>query len=977
VKLADEGVDPQEVEEWREYTYENIEEEQLELLDDMYQDVLWFSKKFMDMAYGIMPTVKYVESKMPTYYVTDEPFDYYVTDAHILLREIMSKDYMSVVYGWYFAGEKGRDIGNAIKGINQLYPDAYKVVQLAQQKPGYSELYPALAGEIQRISIELYSSGDADSEEVMHTYKRDVDLVLEVAKELRLVDKILPALRELIDFICTKAGLEYDVAVIGSLKALRLPHHLAFKIKSGSPIYTQLIRLYTLIRSNAVEIANHTRNWLSKEQSVKRIRKKPKHHMPFTDVPKELVSYVFKTLRDRDAALDELTMLQRYFAGSMEQKSDRAIQLLLRIHQKLFGDKGILDWYRKFVYKKSENFSKLVEGLAYVYDNQSDFFAIFQEDFDKLFEDMVVQNGNIQSAFSIAAAIVASKEVVHNFRRVFSDEEIRSAMLQLYREGKAGVFKFDIIGTYLYAKHALDKQGYGRESASANFERAFEAGVVDRDELNKAVEAFNKIRFDEIDRKDYDVIKTTASLLKVVEQIDNVLTFENKRENKNPELFKLDDSFTFEDKEVRFEVLKDRDPLHFFVGLETDCCQHMGGAGRQAVIDSYINKNAGVLVLYVDGKLIAQSYFHYVPAKYTTKPKGVLTEDLFRPVTDLDLSVRAEYSLEKADVQLIGELIQETNNSLLRQPYLGRKTLKEIKKKLEAKFGLGLRSILVGWPKGAREIAGNEELMQQALQNMRYDIPVENKTGVILDNVEANESRMEDVAISRADLSDLYAKYAKEMAEKLGLDYVKCGKDYNALKNGRFQTVSESDDPRDFKSDSIYTDFDEDNHIDLLQYKGRKVKSADLNRLVDGFCRVAQQPVDPEEAEDWRAHTYQGIEEELQRDIEEDIRSQFETTDWTQSGGPYRRVLYTDELRDTIAGAEAFLRRLNEVAPDIEYLVGKGVGEDSFPVPVRASHVISVINKVGLDGILNGVAYEFAKLESHGNFGRLLPFHPL
>jgi hypothetical protein len=64
---------------------------------------------------------------------------------------------------------------------------------------------------------------------------------------------------------------------------------------------------------------------------------------------------------------------------------------------------------------------------------------------------------------------------------------------------------------------------------------------------------------------------------------------------------------------LRFEVLKDQDPRHFTVGKDTQCCQRVGGAGEEAAIDSFINPLAGVVILYYNDKVAAQSYFHYVP----------------------------------------------------------------------------------------------------------------------------------------------------------------------------------------------------------------------------------------------------------------------------------------------------------------------------------------------------------------------------
>jgi hypothetical protein len=82
---------------------------------------------------------------------------------------------------------------------------------------------------------------------------------------------------------------------------------------------------------------------------------------------------------------------------------------------------------------------------------------------------------------------------------------------------------------------------------------------------------------------------------------------------KDQNLFKLDlTTPTF-----RFRTLKDYDPYHFRIGIDTDCCQRLGGAGSAAAIDSFINPLAGVVALEIkmagEWRLAAQSYFHWVP----------------------------------------------------------------------------------------------------------------------------------------------------------------------------------------------------------------------------------------------------------------------------------------------------------------------------------------------------------------------------
>ncbi|MFH0981399.1 MAG: DNA-directed RNA polymerase subunit alpha [Planctomycetota bacterium] len=62
---------------------------------------------------------------------------------------------------------------------------------------------------------------------------------------------------------------------------------------------------------------------------------------------------------------------------------------------------------------------------------------------------------------------------------------------------------------------------------------------------------------------------------------------------------------------------------------------------------------------------------------------------LERPVSDLELSVRASNCLEAARIRTVGELIQKTEADLLRVRSFGKTSLREVKRKL-ADWGLGL-----------------------------------------------------------------------------------------------------------------------------------------------------------------------------------------------------------------------------------------------------------------------------------------------
>jgi DNA-directed RNA polymerase subunit alpha len=84
----------------------------------------------------------------------------------------------------------------------------------------------------------------------------------------------------------------------------------------------------------------------------------------------------------------------------------------------------------------------------------------------------------------------------------------------------------------------------------------------------------------------------------------------------------------------------------------------------------------------------------YAPSGAEEEP---LNENLFRSVDELELSVRSANCLQNANIQLIGELVQRTEQDMLKTKNFGRKSLKEIKEIL-ANMGLSLGMKIDSWP---------------------------------------------------------------------------------------------------------------------------------------------------------------------------------------------------------------------------------------------------------------------------------------
>lgn len=83
--------------------------------------------------------------------------------------------------------------------------------------------------------------------------------------------------------------------------------------------------------------------------------------------------------------------------------------------------------------------------------------------------------------------------------------------------------------------------------------------------------------------------------------------------------------------------------------------------------------------------LHAEQAFSREEKKYAVDPL------LLRPVDDLELTVRSANCLKAENINYIGDLVQRTENDLLKTPNLGKKSLNEIKAVLASKnLGLGI-----------------------------------------------------------------------------------------------------------------------------------------------------------------------------------------------------------------------------------------------------------------------------------------------
>jgi len=89
-----------------------------------------------------------------------------------------------------------------------------------------------------------------------------------------------------------------------------------------------------------------------------------------------------------------------------------------------------------------------------------------------------------------------------------------------------------------------------------------------------------------------------------------------------------------------------------------------------------------------------------------------LNSNLFRPVSELELSVRSANCLKNASITYIGELVQKTEAEMLKTKNFGRKSLNEIKGILE-EMGLSLGMKLENFPLPKKPDSAGEPVKEE------------------------------------------------------------------------------------------------------------------------------------------------------------------------------------------------------------------------------------------------------------------------
>jgi DNA-directed RNA polymerase subunit alpha len=163
---------------------------------------------------------------------------------------------------------------------------------------------------------------------------------------------------------------------------------------------------------------------------------------------------------------------------------------------------------------------------------------------------------------------------------------------------------------------------------------------------------------------------------------------QNEDEPETVGVIKLDASFSpvrrisYQVESARVEQRTDLDKL--IINIETD-----NSIDPQEAVKFAATILHQQIAVFVDLKAIA--------VKAVVEEKPTIDPILLRPVDDLELTVRSANCLKAENILYIGDLVQKTENELLKTPNLGRKSLSEIKNIL-AERALSLGQRIDNWP---------------------------------------------------------------------------------------------------------------------------------------------------------------------------------------------------------------------------------------------------------------------------------------
>jgi len=328
-------------------------------------------------------------------------------------------------------------------------------------------------------------------------------------------------------------------------------------------------------------------------------------HLPFIDKKILLVSVTALFREFNSRGLNRLSLLD----GSDYRNALKAISIVLKKHNKLEPN-NFTNILKKIVYY-GNSFSSIRVDLPKSFNEEEIIQLIISSvrnpqtldtDLENLKEFVkMIHNEAGELPESVIINLIKNKNFF-NFKKVAIVRKILKAYLYIKNlNGINNIFK-----TYGPVIKELQKRGM----LSSNFKdklKLIEQTIHSNEEISPKSSSFSLL---------FETASSIESDLTIMQMGDALKDLLKDYQKKDNNLFKLDKMLN---ENLRFRVLKDKDPRILRIGIETNCCQRLGGVGEVAARDSFINPLSSVLILEWkdptnnEWKLLSQSYFHYVP----------------------------------------------------------------------------------------------------------------------------------------------------------------------------------------------------------------------------------------------------------------------------------------------------------------------------------------------------------------------------
>jgi hypothetical protein len=147
-----------------------------------------------------------------------------------------------------------------------------------------------------------------------------------------------------------------------------------------------------------------------------------------------------------------------------------------------------------------------------------------------------------------------------------------------------------------------------------------------------------------------------------------------------------------------------------FLKLEVESTYSLGSGARGGVKRDFISTGkvyfdrkdiAGLARFAVNNKFIKLDEVFGLQELLEAALQIELNKKFLRKMDDIEMSIPTAYCLKNANIECIGELVQKTEEEMLRVPNFGRKSLNEIKGILAA-MGLHLGMEITNWAANRR-----------------------------------------------------------------------------------------------------------------------------------------------------------------------------------------------------------------------------------------------------------------------------------